>query len=91
MLSSALGDETNVTPSTVETIVLGLTNSPHVKEWSRYHDSGYRENLLLGGTLRQEDSPGNYTLRQSATGLEFIGYDAQGTERVLGSIPRQAR
>ena len=80
--------ETNLTPSTVEAIVLGLTNSLIAQEWSRYHDSNYRENLLLGGTLRQEDSPGNCTLRQSATGLEFIGYDAQGTERVLGSIPR---
>lgn len=84
----ALQEENNVTASTVEAIVLGLTNSPIVQDWSRYHDSDYRENVLLGGTLRQEDSPGNYTLRQSAAGLEFIGYDAQGAERVLGSIPR---
>jgi hypothetical protein len=87
-LYHALQEETNVTPATVEAIVLGLTNSPIAQERSRYHDGDYRENLLLGGTLRQEDSPGNYTLRESAIGLEFIGYDAQGTERVLGSIPR---
>jgi hypothetical protein len=89
LLYSALQDESNVTPSTVEAIVIGLTNSPYVKEWNRYHDSNYRENLLLGGTLRQEDSPGNYTLRETTNGLDFIGYDAQGTERVLGSIPPQ--
>ena len=88
LLYRALQEETNLTPSTVEAIVLGLTNSPIAQEWSHHHDSNNRENLLLGGTLRQEDSPGNYTLRESATGLEFIGYEAQGTERVLGSIPR---
>jgi Uncharacterized protein conserved in bacteria (DUF2330) len=91
ILYDALQEETNLTPFSVEAIVLGLTNSPFVQ--GRIHDYGirYGENLLLGGTLRQEDSPGNYTMRETTNGLDFIGYDAQGTERVLGSIPRQAR
>jgi len=88
-LSVALEEETNLTPSTVEAIVSGLTNSPYAKQWSRDYGIRYGENLLLGGTLRQEDSPGTYTLRQTTNGLDFLGYDAQGTERVLGSIPRQ--
>jgi hypothetical protein len=47
-------------------------------------------NPLLGGTIREEDSPGNYTLRETTNGLEFVGYDSLGAEHVLGSFPRRA-
>ena len=46
-------------------------------------------NPLLGGMIREEDSPGNYTLRETTNGIEFLGYDAVGGEHVLGSFPRQ--
>jgi Uncharacterized protein conserved in bacteria (DUF2330) len=42
----------------------------------------YWENVLLGGPIHFEDSPGNYTLRDTTNGLEFVMYDAQGTEYV---------
>jgi hypothetical protein len=41
------------------------------------------ENLLVGGAIREEDSPGNFTLRENGDELEFVAYDAQGAEHVL--------
>lgn len=37
-------------------------------------------NRLLGGQMREEDSPGNYTLRQSPDGIELRIYDHSGYE-----------
>jgi hypothetical protein len=45
------------------------------------------ENLLLGGAIREEDSPGNFTLRENGDELEFLGYDSQGAPHVLVSYP----
>ena len=42
---------------------------------------GITNNVLLGGVMREEDSPGNYVIRQSADGFEFIWYDANGAEQ----------
>jgi hypothetical protein len=41
------------------------------------------QNLLLGGQLREEDSPGNYILRTGTNGVEFIWFDADGGEHSL--------
>jgi hypothetical protein len=38
------------------------------------------QNYLLGGRVREEDSPGNYILRQSTNGVEFVWFDAGGGE-----------
>jgi hypothetical protein len=43
----------------------------------------YWENVLLGGPIHFEDSPGNYTLRDTTNGLEFLMHDAQGAEQVF--------
>jgi len=48
---------------------------------SRSEDAeGYPDfqNHLLGGPIREEDSPGNFTLRENGEDLEFVGYDAAG-------------
>lgn len=45
------------------------------------------DNLLLGGAIREEDSPGNFTLRENGDKLEFVVYDTQGAEHVLDSWP----
>ena len=37
-------------------------------------------NQLLGGVIREEDSPGNYVLRQTTNGVEFFWFDAAGGE-----------
>ncbi|HRT09009.1 MAG TPA: DUF2330 domain-containing protein [Candidatus Paceibacterota bacterium] len=45
------------------------------------------ENVLLGGEIREEDSPGNYTIRRGGGGVEFVTYDLWGAEHVLRTIP----
>ena len=42
-----------------------------------------RPNILLGGMIHEEDSPGNYVLRNRSNKLEFVTFDAQGAERVV--------
>lgn len=37
------------------------------------------ENFLSGGFIHEEDSPGNYQLRQSSNRVECVIYDASGT------------
>jgi hypothetical protein len=46
------------------------------------------DNELSGGAIREEDSPGNYRLGESAAGIEFIGYDAAGAPHLLHTAPR---
>jgi hypothetical protein len=58
--------------------------NPRVRREQRYGGKGW-DNLLLGGSIREEDSPGNFTLRVNGDELEFVAYDAQGGEHVLGS------
>lgn len=45
------------------------------------------ENVLLGGEIREEDSPGNYIVRRGGGGVEFVTYDLWGAEHVLRTIP----
>jgi hypothetical protein len=40
------------------------------------------ENVLLGGLIHFEDSPSNFTLRDTTNGLEFVMHDVQGAEYV---------
>jgi len=48
------------------------------------------QNQYLGGPIREEDSPGNYLLREQDGHLKFIIYDAKGAACVLDdwSVPR---
>ena len=41
------------------------------------------QNYLLGGRVREEDSPGNYLLRLGTNGVELVWFDASGGERQL--------
>ena len=41
------------------------------------------QNNLSGGLIREEDSPGNYVLRENGPDLEFVAYDAAGAPHVL--------
>jgi drug/metabolite transporter (DMT)-like permease len=40
-------------------------------------------NLFTGEPLREEDSPGNYTVRQNKNALLYIWYDLDGGENIL--------
>ncbi len=41
------------------------------------------DNILLGGKIREEDSPGNYLIRQTTNGFEFFWYDRDGGVHAL--------
>ena len=42
-----------------------------------------RDNLFLGGQIREEDSPGNYTLRETEIGIEMLGHAAAGNPSIV--------
>jgi hypothetical protein len=85
-----LSDETNLTPAIARAILANPTNSISARDWKDHFSSGHWDNHLLGGQVREEDSPGNYTFREAADGLGYVTYDAQGAEHVLGYLPRRA-
>ena len=39
-------------------------------------------NYLVGGQIREEDSPGNYLLRETNNQLEFVGFYPDGAEAI---------
>ncbi|MBU6399470.1 MAG: DUF2330 domain-containing protein [Verrucomicrobia bacterium] len=72
-----------------------LANRPGDREWSRYaygnHFSDWDNDL--GGGVHEEDSPGNFVIRQVGGHLEFVAYDALGAAQVLGewTLPAKAK
>ena len=44
-------------------------------------------NRMLGGRMREEDSPGNYVIRPATNGFVFVWFDADGGEHVMGMNP----
>jgi hypothetical protein len=54
-----------------------------VKKIENQYPQLTEQNLLLGGAVREEDSPGNYLLRQSTNGVDFVWFDADGGEHGL--------
>ncbi len=43
-------------------------------------------NFILGNQIHEEDSPGNFILRESCGVVEFVAYDALGAEHVIGKL-----
>ncbi|MGH7993125.1 MAG: DUF2330 domain-containing protein [Limisphaerales bacterium] len=43
------------------------------------------DNYFVGGQIREEDSPGNYLLRETNNQLQLVTFDANGGEEVAGS------
>jgi hypothetical protein len=71
--------------------ILG-TNSPASLiqtrlNWDRvrreFRQSSILTNRFTGGLIREEDSPGNYILRQGTNGIEYLWFDADGGEHRL--------
>jgi hypothetical protein len=58
------------------------TNDVDWVNWSRSQGWKSWDNHLIGGQIREEDSPGNFTLRETGNRIEFITYDGQGAEHV---------
>lgn len=53
-----------------------LASSTNDLEWTNWN------NRFLGGRIHEEDSPGNYILRETNSHLEFVSFDANGAEQV---------
>jgi hypothetical protein len=56
----------------------------------RQASDGAFNNHLQGGLIHEEDSPGNYILRQTDEGVAFIGHDGTGTEAPMWVLPGPA-
>jgi hypothetical protein len=41
------------------------------------------DNLFLGGRIHEEDSPGNYVVRENGGHLQYVVYDGRGAEEVM--------
>jgi hypothetical protein len=72
-ISQALADEKPVTAAEIRArarALLSRQEDPH----------GYADfkNHRLGGPMREEDSPGNFNLREDGDELEFAGYMRRG-------------
>jgi hypothetical protein len=52
-------------------------------EWRRDLGSSWQTNLFSGQLWREEDSPGNYTIRESTNGVEYVWYDIEGGENIV--------
>jgi hypothetical protein len=64
-------------------VLANPNNDARWKGWLTNHSGRSFENYLSGGRVREEDSPGNFTLREVGDELEFVIYDAQGAEHVF--------
>lgn len=52
--------------------------------WNSYAGRGeVPQNPILGGRFREEDSPGNFVIRQRGAMLELVVFDSNGAESVL--------
>jgi hypothetical protein len=63
-------------------ITVPQTNAPYWNQWSSSVDWANWQNYYLGGPLHEEDSPGNYTVREVNGRLELVMYDAEGAEHI---------
>lgn len=45
-------------------------------------------NEVMGGLIIEEDSPGNFTLRETPVGVEFVAHDVMGGENVVRILVR---
>ncbi len=90
-LSDWLEDTNAVGPAQIRAEAKRLLSNPtNDVQWVRYASVSLKaaNNDLLGGHIHEEDSPGNYSLRETSDGqLEFVTYDAEGGEHVFGNWP----
>jgi hypothetical protein len=85
-LGNERASQADLTLAGARSMFASLTNSMSTQNPGR---RGYQwwDNVLLGGTIHEEDSPGNYTLRETSKGVDYVTYDAQGAEHVYWSLP----
>jgi len=60
-----------------------VTNGSPIPEAKLIVSAATNENLLLGGQIHEEDSPGNYLFRESTNCTQFFWFDRDGGEHGL--------
>jgi hypothetical protein len=73
------GKGTNFTPD-IAWVRMQLGES---SDFRRKLDPDFQTNFFSDQPWREEDSPGNYTVRQTAVGIEYIWYDLEGGEHAV--------
>jgi hypothetical protein len=70
--------------------VLADTNGAP-KHWDGSKTWNSWDNFWTGGQVREEDSPGNYLLRETNHQVQLLTFDADGTEEISGAwdLPRR--
>lgn len=66
-------------------ILANPTNTVAKATWARDLKEGNWPNHYVGGLVHEEDSPGNFILREKDGLIEYVVYDAVGSERVLAT------
>jgi hypothetical protein len=51
--------------------------------WRRELKISAQTNLFSGQLWREEDSPGNYTIRETTNGVDYVWYDLEGGENIV--------
>ncbi len=68
------------------------TNTVTKAIWESRFRGGNWPNHYVGGQIHEEDSPGNFVLREKNGYVEYVIYDAQGAEQVLQTwLPAQPK
>jgi hypothetical protein len=68
------------------------TKSVTKQIWERHFQAGNWPNHYLGGQIHEEDSPGNFILREENGYVQYVIFDAQGAEQVLQTwLPAQPK
>ena len=57
-------------------------------DWRRTLPTSFQKNLLTGEPWREEDSPGNCTIRETPAGIDYVWYDLEGGENIVPLFPR---
>lgn len=65
-------------------ILANPTNDTESQAWAESGRFQVLENYLVGGRLREEDSPGNFIIREAGEELEFVVFDSDGGESGWG-------
>jgi hypothetical protein len=57
-------------------------------DFRRQYFDYFQTNLFTGDLWHEEDSPGNYTIRETPVGIDYVWYDIEGGENVEPLFPK---
>lgn len=81
-LNSSWQDETNRETATPEAQMAWVRQQLAGKLTNSWMGPGLVTNHFFDQPMREEDSPGNYTLRATDEGIDYVWYDVTGAEHV---------